>query len=83
MERITIEVADDGRVTVTAESPGEELETMEFDTVAEAAGAVSDLLMDAEGGMAEGEMGEEPEMNAEALWNEEAAMRPRNPNMMA
>ena len=80
MERITIEVADDGRVTVTAESPGEEVETMDFDSVEEAAGAVRELLLDAQedAGAAEGA---EPDMAA--MWDEEAARRPAQPNMMA
>lgn len=77
MERITIEVADDGRVTVMAESPEEPLETMDFDSVEEAAGAVQELLMDAAEG---GEMAEE---DAESMWNEEAAARPSQPGLMA
>lgn len=81
MERITIEVQDDGRVTVMAESPGEELEQMDFDSVDEAAGAVQELLMDA--GEDAGEMAEEGEMDAAAMWNEEASKRPPQPNMMA
>lgn len=88
MERITIEVADDGRVTVMAESPGEDMETMDFESVDEAAGAVQELLMDAGGQdamseMAEPEMGDEMvEADMEAMWDEEAAARPKNPNMM-
>jgi hypothetical protein len=81
MERITIEVQDDGRVTVMAESPGEELEQMDFDSVDEAAGAVQELLMDA--GEDAGEMAEEGEMDAAAMWDEEASKRPPQPNMMA
>lgn len=83
MERITIEVQDDGRVTVMAESPGEELEQMDFDSVEEAAGAVQELLMDAGAGSEGGEMAEEGEMDAAAMWNEEASKRPPQPNMMA
>lgn len=83
MERITIEVQDDGRVTVMAESPGESPEQMDFDSVEEAAGAVQELLMDAgeDAGMAEeGEMGE---MDAAAMWDEEAAKRPAQRGLMA
>lgn len=80
MERITIEVADDGRVTVTAESPGEEVETMDFDSVEEAAGAVRELMLDAQEDAAEGE-GAQPDMAV--MWDEEAARRPAQPNMMA
>jgi hypothetical protein len=48
MERITIEVGDDGRITVMAESPDEEMETMEFDNVEDAMQAVQGLIMDEE-----------------------------------
>lgn len=80
MERITIEVQDDGRVTVMAESPGESPEQMDFDSVEEAAGAVQELLMDAgeDAGMAE-----EGEMDAAAMWDEEAAKRPAQRGLMA
>jgi hypothetical protein len=90
MERITIEVQDDGRVSVTAESPGEQAEQMDFESVDEAADAVEELLLDA-GDRAddmgdndmdmEGEMAEEPDM--EAMWNEEAAARPPQRGLMA
>lgn len=62
MERITIEVTDDGRVTVMAESPDEDMETMEFETVAEAADAVRGLLM-------------EEQDEAASMWEEEADAR--------
>lgn len=81
MERITIEVADDGRVTVMAESPGEDQEMMDFDSVEEAAGAVRELLMDAVEDAGEME-GEEPAGDAAAMWDQEAAARPQNPNLM-
>jgi hypothetical protein len=77
MERITIEVADDGRVTVMAESPDEEMETMEFDNVEDAMQAVKGLIMDQE---MDEEMEAQPDMKS--MWNEEAAKRPSNPNMM-
>jgi hypothetical protein len=77
MERITIEVSDDGMISVTAESPGETLEQMDFDSAEEAAAAVQELLLDAQ------EDASESEMDAEAMWDEEASMRPKNPNMMA
>ena len=79
MERITIEVEDDGRITVMAESPGEEgeeMETMEFDNIDDAMQAVKGLMMDEEMDK-ESEEGE-----TESMWNEEAAKRPVNPNMM-
>lgn len=76
MERITIEVGDDGRITVMAESPDEEMETMEFDNIDDAMQAVKGLMMDEEMDK-ESEEGE-----TESMWNEEAAKRPMNPNMM-
>lgn len=82
MERITIEVADDGRVTVMAESPGEEgdeMESMDFDSVEEAVGAVRELMMDAVEDT--GEMGGE-EADMETMWNEEAGRRPPQTNLM-
>ena len=81
MERITIEVEDDVRITVMAESPGEEgdeLETMEFDNIDDAMQAVQGLMMDEQ---MDKEM-ESEEGEAESMWNEEAAKRPMNPNMM-
>ncbi len=81
MERITIELADDGRVTVMAESPGEETETMDFDNVMEAADAVRELLLDAEEDIAQGGATEETDMAS--MWNEEAAKRPGQPGLMA
>lgn len=81
MERITIEVADDGRVTVTAESPGEDVETMDFASVDEAAGAVRELMTDAVEDAGE-TSGEEAQPDAAAMWDQEAATRPQNPNLM-
>lgn len=77
MMRITIEVADDGGITVTADgqepyqcsSPDECLEYL--------------------GDMLKGEAAGEPEQATEtgepdvaAMWNEEAARRPKNPQML-
>lgn len=64
MQRITIEVADDGAVSVSAESPGEQPESMQFKSVDEALGAVRELL-------SESEMNEDPKQ----AWNEEADRR--------
>ena len=82
MERITIEIEDDGRITVMAESPGDEegeMESMEFDNIDDAMQAVKGLMMDEE--MDRG-MEEEEEPDMESMWNEEAAKRPANPNLM-
>ena len=70
MERITIEMADDGRISITAESPGEELETMDAASPEEAADVVRELLVDAQD-------------DASAMWDEEAARRPPQPGLMA
>lgn len=82
MERITIEVADDGRITVQAESPNEEPESMEFDSVEDAAQAVQELLVDARDDAATGESSPADEQSMQSMWNEEAAQRPQNPNLM-
>lgn len=80
MERITIEIEDDGRITVMAESPGDEegeMESMEFDNIDDAMQAVKGLMMDEEM-----DRETEGEPDTETMWNEEAAKRPTNPNMM-
>lgn len=66
MQTITITVADEGLVTVMAESPDEEPETMEFDSVMDAADSVRQLLLEEEEGV---------EDEAGAMWNEEADKR--------
>jgi hypothetical protein len=81
MERITIEIDDDGRISVMAESPGEDMESMEFETVDEAASAVRDLLLDAEQDK-DGEESPEDEQDMESMWAEEASKRPKNPQML-
>ena len=82
MERITIEIDDAGQVTVTAESPNEDMETMTFESVEQAAGAVRDLLLDSEQDMAGEEESPEDEQDIASMWNEEAAKRPQNPQML-
>lgn len=82
MERITIEIEDDGRITVMAESPGDEegeMESMEFDNIDDAVQAVKGLMMDEEMDREQEGAGE---ADMESMWNEEAAKRPVNPNMM-
>lgn len=76
-QTITIEVADDGSVTVMSESPDAEMESMEFDNTADAMQAIKGLIMDQE---MDQKMEEEPDMKS--MWNEEAKKRPSNPNMM-
>ena len=83
MQRITIEIDDEGRASVTAEMDGAEPQMMDFESADEALEAVEGMLEPEVEPMPgeEPEMAEEPDM--EAMWNEEAAARPRNPNMMA
>ena len=87
MDRITIEVADDGRVAVSAELAGAEAEALDFDSVAEAIDAVSQMLETEEREPAAEEMGETPAQeaaeNPEAMWAEEAAKRPKQPGLMS
>lgn len=80
MKRITIEVADDGRVTVVAEMDGAEPQTMEYENSEEAAAAVLELLA---GDAPAPETAAEGEMDPEAMWDEEAAKRPPQANLMA
>lgn len=82
MQRITIEVADDGQITVTAESPDEKPETMSFDSIEDAAAAVQELMVDARDDAATGESSPDDENAMQSMWNEEAAQRPNNPNLM-
>lgn len=82
MERITIEMADDGRISVTAESDGEPTESMDFDNIEDAAKAVHDILTDAEQDMQTGEQSPDDEESMESMWQEEAAKRPKNPQML-
>lgn len=79
MQRITIEIADDGRASVTAEMDGGEPEMMEFDTAEAALEAVEGMLAPE---AAEAEM---PEGGGDmaAMWDEEAARRPPQMGLMA
>ena len=72
--QIVINVADDGQITVEAD--GQEPYMCE---------TTEECLEYVEGLMPGGEEPEpeEAEPDMAAMWNEEAAMRPRNPNMMA
>lgn len=79
MQTITIEIADDGRVSVTSETEGAEPQSQEFETLSEAIEALEGLVEPAEA--------EEPEMDDEdmdpaTMWDQEAAARPKNPSMM-
>lgn len=77
MDRVTIEVQDDGMVSITAELAGAEPESLEFDSVSEALSAVNQML-------GSDEMPEEmPEESAEMMWDEEASKRPKSTGLMA
>ena len=73
--QIVINVADDGRITVEADGR----EPYQCETTEECLEYVEGLMPGDEGL----EPAEEAESDMAAMWNEEAAMRPRNPNMMA
>lgn len=73
---IVIEIDDAGAATVTVDGG----EPQSYDTPQEALDAVEAMLEPAEveePGEAEGEM------DAQAMWDEEAAKRPKTPAMMA
>lgn len=69
MKRVIIEVQDDGLVTVTLESEGEEPSTEQYESVDEAIAALQAMLLP-------------PEQDAEAAWNEELSSRPAQPGLM-
>ena len=90
MERITIEVQDDGSVTITQSEDGEQpAQPMQFKTALEAAGAVRALLVDEGEDSANGEddqgaetpaPGDEP--GKQSMWDQEAKARPAQPGIM-
>ena len=86
MERITIEIQDDGSVTVTKEENGEQpTQPMQFKTSLEAAGAVRALLVDEDEDKANGEDAEGQEGEAapdQSMWDQEAKARPMQPGIM-
>lgn len=86
MERIIIDMQDDGSVTVTKEENGEKpTEPMQFKSALEAAGAVRALLVDETEDMANGEdetEGEDPG-EAQSMWDQEAKTRPAQPGIMS
>jgi hypothetical protein len=83
MQRITIEIDDEGRASVTAEVDGAEPEMMEFESADEALEAVEDMLEPEAERMPTEEPAEMAEPDMEAMWEEEAAKRPKQANLMA
>lgn len=73
--QIVINVADDGRITVEADGQ----EPYQCESTEECLEYVEGLMPGGE----ELEPAEPAEPDMAAMWNEEASMRPRNPNMMA
>jgi hypothetical protein len=71
MERITIEVADDGLITVVCESPEKDARTSEYDNVTDATEYVRDVMVEATG---ESDA-EKSEYDAAEAWDEEANSR--------
>lgn len=78
MRQITITMADDGRITV--ESPDMD-KPYACSSVDECLEYVSDMLKGEEANEPD-QAQEEAEPSPEAMWNEEAAKRPGNPNLM-
>lgn len=74
---INIEIDDAGAATVTVDGG----EPQAFDSAADAGQYVADMLS-GEAAEEAAEAGEGDEMNAATMWNEEAANRPANPNLM-
>ena len=83
MQRITIEIDDDGRASVTAEVDGAEPQMMDFESAGEALEAVEEMLEPEGEQMAAEETAEMAEPDMEAMWDEEAAKRPKQTNLMA
>lgn len=80
--QIIINVADDGLVTVEADG----IEPSTYESAEEAVEVVQGLLgggeMEEPDEPEEGEGAESPESDEQAMWDEEAARRPANPNLM-
>lgn len=62
-QKITLEIADDGAVSVSVEMDGGAPQMMSFDAVGDALDAIEELV------------GDEGTENPEAMWNEEADAR--------
>lgn len=75
--QIVINVADDGQITVEADGQ----EPYMCETTEECLEYVEGLMPGGEEPEPE-EEAEEAEPDVAAMWNEEAAMRPKNPNLM-
>lgn len=85
MQRITIEMDDDGLITVMVEGDGVEPETLTAESADDALEMARERLMGEEAEEADEPAGmdqEEGEMDAAAMWDEEASKRPKNPNLM-
>lgn len=71
MDRLVIELGEDDEIMITAESDGEEMQTMSASSPAEAGDMVTELLSD-------DETPEDPpaeQDDEEEMWNEEAETR--------
>jgi len=83
MKRITIEMDDAGGLTVTAEETGQPAgEPYQCESPSECLAYVESLLTE-ERGEAPQEQAAEPAEDYAAAWSEEAAKRPKNPQMLA
>ena len=75
--KITIEMTDPGEITVTADGQ----EPYQCASVDECLEYLSDMLKGEEAGEPD-QAQEAAEPDASAMWMEEAAARPQNPNLM-
>lgn len=81
-QTITIELSDDGQITVTAEENGQPAgEPYQCDSVEECLRFVGDMLGEEGGESPEEQKTEGPE-DYQSMWNEEAASR-KTPGLMA
>ncbi len=81
-QKITIEVSDDGQISVMAEENGQPMgEPYQCDSVDECMQFVGKMLAEEGGESAAEQQGEAPE-DYESMWNEEAAQR-KQPGLMA
>jgi len=82
MQQITITVDDDGQITVDVQEDGQSAgEPYKCSSVDECKQYVASVLDEEAGETPKEQMTEGPE-DYSAMWKEEAAKRPENPNMM-
>lgn len=82
MQQITITVGDDGKITVDAQEDGQPAgKPYECSSMDECLAYVKSIMTE-EGGESPEEQASEPAEDYSAMWQQEAAKRPQNPNLM-